>query len=163
MQYILKDNTIKIDDGNHYYIGTVNSEMFPEEIRDNYLEIIQQSFDDFTSNEYSVSKIFREDIDNRIYIINFHYKAKPFSFKRSIEIPMEYHEKDYKDYTNERIENMEETINSLNEQLNDLRSEFIQYKLSHAQANTIVDESEEEEEDIKPVKSKKTIQSKLSK
>jgi hypothetical protein len=160
MQYTLKDNTIKIDAGNHYYIGNVKPEDFPEEIRDNYLEIIQQSFDDFTSDEYSVSKKFTEDG----YYIDFHYKAKPFSFKRCIEIKMEYHEKDYKDYTNERIEKMEETINSLNEQLNDLRSEFIQYKLSHAQPNTIVDDNEEEEEEeIKPIKSKRIVQAKLSK
>jgi hypothetical protein len=47
---------------------------------------------------------------------------------------------------------MEETIKSLNEQLNDLRSEFIQYKLSHAQSNVIVDDEDEddEEEEIKP-------------
>lgn len=54
MQFTLKNNTIKIDNGDHYYTGEISPEMFPEEIRDNYEEIINQSFENYSDDKYSV-------------------------------------------------------------------------------------------------------------
>jgi hypothetical protein len=143
MQFTLKNNTIKIDNGDHYYTGDICSEMFPEEIRDNYLDIIEKSFNNFTDEEYSVLRDFE---DTGRYIINFHYKSKPFSFKRTIEIPMALKEKDFKDYTNERIEKLEEQIKKLNESFQTVQLS-IQQKSEMLEDNDEDDDEEEEEEE----------------
>jgi hypothetical protein len=119
-------------------------DMFPEEIKDNYLEIIQQSFDDFTDDKYSVTKNFE---DKTKYIINFTYKVKPFSFKRQIIIPVDYHMKDYQDYTNERIEKLEKIIETMAEEIQNLKlSKLIDDE--HEDSDEKEDNSEEEEDDV---------------
>jgi hypothetical protein len=143
MLFTIKDNLLKIDMGDHYYQGKIFQDLFPEEIKDNYLDILNQSFIDFTDDEYSVTKNFD---DKNVYIINFCYKSKPFSFKRKIEIPVTKHEKDFKDYTNERIEKLESIVNKLSQELDS-------FKLSKENLNKEIlikeeeDENEEENEE----------------
>ena len=141
MQYTLKNNIIKIDNGDHYYTGEVNDYMFPEEIRDNYVEIINQSFENFSDDKTSITLTNNFDDDNCQITIEFQYKVKPFSFKRSIVIPVFYHLKDFKDYTNERIEKLENEISSLKELITVLMEE------KNNNSNKIDDEEEEEEEE----------------
>jgi len=112
MHFKIKNDTLVIDEDDHYWTGIINQYDFPEEIRENYLDIIEKSFDNFIDEEYSVTRNFE---DTSKYVINFHYKSKPFSFKRNIEIPMMLKNKDFKDYTNERIEKLEEEIKKLHE------------------------------------------------
>lgn len=133
MLFTIKDNTLKIDMGDHYYTGQITQELFPEEIRDNFMDILQKSFVDFTDDDYSVTNNFD---DKNIYVINFSYKAKPFSFKRKIDIPVTKHDKDFKDYTNERIEKLELMINVLFEEVKQLKET----------KNLISDEKEDESE-----------------
>lgn len=137
MQFKIKNDTLIIDEDDHYWVGVINPNDFPEEIRDNYLDIIQKSFDNFIDEEYSVTRNFE---DTSRYIINFHYKSKPFSFKRTIEIPMMLKDKDFKDYTNERIEKLEEEIKKLHET-------FQVLQLSIQQKSELIEDEEEEEEE----------------
>lgn len=139
MQFLLKGDTLKVDNGDHYWHGKVTSELFPEEIRDNYTDIIEKSFINYSNDEYSVTNNYE---NKNLYVINFHYKAKPFTFKRTIEIPMEYCLKDYQDYTNERIELLEKTVSDLQSKLEAVSLEFVQYKL---QQNAMIEDEEEEE------------------
>jgi hypothetical protein len=113
MQFTLKNNTIKIDNGDHYYTGDISAEMFPEEIRDNYEEIINQSFENYSDDKYSVSIVNNFDLKDPSFTINFQYNVKPFTFKRNILIPVVYHLKDFQDYTNERIEKLDNEVATL--------------------------------------------------
>jgi len=139
MQYTLKNNTIKIDNGDHYYTGDVTPDMFPEEIRDNYEEIINQSFENYSDDKYNVTLTLNLDGTVPQIIIYFQYKVKPFSFKRSILIPIIYHLKDFKDYTNERIEKLENEIKDL--------KEIISVLMESKDDNKIDDTTEDSEED----------------
>ena len=143
MHFKIKNDTLVIDEDDHYWMGMINPLDFPEEIRDNYLDIIEKSFNNFTDEEYSVLRDFE---DTGRYIINFHYKSKPFSFKRTIEIPMALKEKDFKDYTNERIEKLEEQIKKLNESFQTVQLS-IQQKSEMLEDNDEDDDEEEEEEE----------------
>jgi len=137
MQFTLKNNTIKIDNGDHYYTGEISSEMFPEEIRDNYEEIINQSFENYSDDKYSVSIVNNFDIKDPSFTINFQYNVKPFTFKRNILIPVVYHLKDFQDYTNERIEKLDNEVATLRSLVESLLNK-----------NTIDDEQEEEDSDL---------------
>lgn len=158
MHYTLKNNTIKIDMGDHYYSGEVIPEMFPEEIRDNYLEIVEQSFNDYSDDQCSVSHLF----ENKEYIINFTYKSKPFCFKRNIKITMEQTMKDFRDYTNERIESLENQIEQLKKLVFELKDEKMALQIIRDSNSEDEDEDEEEEDEEEedkrePVNTKATI------
>ena len=131
----LKNNNLKIDNGDHYYTGEISPEMFPEEIRDNYEEIVNQSFENYSDDKYSVSIINTCDIKNPSFTINFQYNVKPFTFKRSILIPVVYHLKDFQDYTNERIEKLDNEVANLRSLVESLLNK-----------NTIEDETESDVE-----------------
>jgi hypothetical protein len=137
MQFTLKNNTIKIDNGDHYYTGEISSEMFPEEIRDNYEQIINQSFENYSDDKYSVSIVNNFDIKDPSFTINFQYNVKPFTFKRNILIPVVYHLKDFQDYTNERIEKLDNEVATLRSLVESLLNK-----------NIIDDEQEEEDSDL---------------
>lgn len=134
MQFTLKNNTLKIDNGDHYYTGEISSEMFPEEIRDNYEEIVNQSFENYSDDKYSVSIVNNFDLKDPSFTINFQYNVKPFTFKRNILIPVVYHLKDFQDYTNERIEKLDNEVATLRSLVESLLNK-----------NTIDDDDNEEE------------------
>jgi len=149
MQFSISDDTLKIDNKNSFYSGQVSMDMFPEEIKENYLEIIQQSFDDFIDDKYSVTKNFD---DKTKYIINFSYKVKPFSFKRQIIIPVDYHMKDYQDYTNERIEKLEKIIDTMAKEIQSLKLSKLIDDDKDSDNDQKEDNTEEEEEDDVEIK-----------
>ena len=151
MLFTIKDNTLKIDMGDHYYTGQINPELFPEEIRDNYMDILRESFVEIFSDEYSVTNNFD---DKNFYVINFSYNTKPFCFKRKIEIPVTRQEKDFKDYTNERIEKLELLVNSLIEDMKNLK-ESDENESDEDESNE--DESDEEVEIVKNTKGGKKV------
>ena len=151
MQFSYKNNILKIDNGDHYYTTDIKQEMFPEEIRDNFEEIIEQSFINYSDTTYNVTHEFNNfnnennnfNKENNIFTIFFNYLQKPFSFKRIIEFKMNYHMKDFKDYTNERIEKLESTIGKLESTIEELKVMFTVKK----DEPTINDEEEDEEDD----------------
>ena len=89
-------------------------------------------------------------------IINFQYKVKPFSFKRSISIPIVYHLKDYKDYTNERIEKLENEIKDLRETISVLMESKNDNKIDDSTEDSEEDSNDEEIVEI-PIKGGKKI------
>jgi hypothetical protein len=160
MQFSYKNNLLKIDNGDHYYTAEVKQEMFPEEIRDNYEEIIEQSFINYSDATYSVSHEFNNfDKDNNIISITFNFTQKPFTFKRLIEFKMIYHLKDYKDYTNERIEKLEASNIELKNMVEELKSKIDNLLLNKNDTEEEEDEEEEEEEEeeVVPVKGGKKV------
>jgi hypothetical protein len=136
MQFTLKNNKLKIDNGDHYYTGDISSEIFPEEIRDNYEEIVNQSFENYSDDKYSVSIVNNCDVINPSFSINFQYNVKPFTFKRNIIIPVVYHLKDFQDYTNERIEKLDNEVATLRSLVESLLNK-----------NTIDEDSDLEDDD----------------
>jgi len=136
MQFTLKNNKLKIDNGDHYYTGDISSEIFPEEIRDNYEEIVNQSFENYSDDKYSVSIVNNFDIKDPSFTINFQYNVKPFTFKRNILIPVVYHLKDFQDYTNERIEKLDNEVATLRSLVESLLNK-----------NTIDEDSDLEDDD----------------
>lgn len=143
MLFTIKDNLLKIDMGDHYYQGKIIQDLFPEEIKDNYIDILQNSFIDYVDDDYSVTKNFD---DKNCYVINFSFKAKPFSFKRKIEIPVTKHEKDFKDYTNERIEKLETLVNKLFQEVESLK--LSKDNLIKVEDEDNIEESEVEESEV---------------
>jgi len=137
MQFTLKNNKLKIDNGDHYYTGDISSEMFPEEIRDNYEEIVNQSFENYSDDKYSVSIVNNFDLKDPSFTINFQYNVKPFTFKRNILIPVVYHLKDFQDYTNERIEKLDNEVATLRSLVESLLNK-----------NTIDDDEDNEDSDL---------------
>jgi hypothetical protein len=137
MQFTLKNNKLKIDNGDHYYTGDISSEMFPEEIRDNYEEIVNQSFENYSDDKYSVSIVNNFDVTAPSFTINFQYNVKPFTFKRNILIPVVYHLKDFQDYTNERIEKLDNEVATLRSLVESLLNK-----------NTIDDDEDNEDSDL---------------
>jgi hypothetical protein len=157
MQFTLKNNIIKIDNGDHYYTGDVTPDMFPEEIRDNYEEIINQSFENYSDDKYNVTLTLKLDGPVPLIIINFQYKVKPFSFKRSIDIPIIYHLKEFTDYTNERIEYLENEIKDLRQIISVLMESKNDNKIDDSTEESEEDDEEEEEIVEIPIKGGKKI------
>ena len=151
MQMTLKNNNLKIDNGDHYYTGEISPEMFPEEIRDNYEEIVNQSFENYSDDKYSVSIINTCDLKNPSFTINFQYNVKPFTFKRNIIIPVVYHLKDFQDYTNERIEKLDNEVANLKSMVESLLNKNIIEDETESDVEYEEEEEEEEEEKITAV------------
>ena len=145
MQFSYKNNILKIDNGDHYYTTDIKQEMFPEEIRDNFEEIIEQSFINYSDATYNVTHEFNNfNKENNIFTIFFNYLQKPFSFKRIIEFKMNYHMKDFKDYTNERIEKLENTIGKLESTIEELK---VMFTVKKEEPTACINDEDDEEED----------------
>lgn len=152
MLFTYSNNVLTIDNKDHYFRGNVDKSSFPDIIKDEYEEIIKKSFNNYSNNEMSIENKFSEPYDE--YKINFSYHSKPIFFNTSIIISLEKHQKDFKDYMNERMIKLEEHIVKLEEQIKELN-----IKLETNKPNKIEDEyekdsetdnsSEEEEEDEK--------------
>jgi hypothetical protein len=123
MLFTYSNNTIKIDNNDHYFIGKVDKSIFPEIIREEYEEIIQKSFDNYVNIDMSVENVFQDP--HQEYVINFSYHSKPIFFNTSIKIPLEKHQKDFKDYMNERMVKLEEQVATLTLKLESLSPQLI--------------------------------------
>ena len=139
MLFTYSNNVLKIDNNDHYFHGNVDKSSFPDIIKEEYEEIIIKSFTNISNNEMDISQIFKEPYNE--YIINFSYHSKPIFFETSIIIPLERHQKDFKDYMNERMVKLEEQILTLSIKLESLSSNLINNKEEDD------DEDNEEEED----------------
>ena len=120
MQLTYNNNQIKIDNGDHYYIGLIKKESFPENLRSDFEDIIEKSFINFSDDNYTVIHSLSED--NKEYIIDFKFICKPVTIKELIKINLTRHDKDFKDYINERIEKLENENVLLKERIAELES-----------------------------------------
>jgi hypothetical protein len=160
MLFTYSNNVLKIDNNDHYFYGNVDKSSFPDIIKEEYEEIIIKSFTNISNNEMDISKIFIEPYNE--YIIKFLYHSKPIFFETSIIIPLERHQKDFKDYMNERMVKLEEQILILSIKLESVSSNLINKKKEFAiekenkEENNDSDEEddsdeEEEEEEEKEI------------
>lgn len=151
MLFTYSNNVLTIDNNDHYFRGNIDKSSFPDIIKEEYEEIIKKSFNNYSNNEMSIENEFSEPYDE--YKINFLYHSKPIFFNTSIIISLEKHQKDFKDYMNERMIKLEEHIVKLEEQIKELninskltnKAKEIEYEKD----SEIEDSSEEEEEDEK--------------
>lgn len=104
---------IIIDNEDHYFVGDVVQNSFPEVIRDSYEDIIVRSFNGHVDESTKIAHTFENDI----YQILFDFNCKPLIFQTVVDIQMVKHQKDYKDYMNERVSKLEATIKKLTEQI----------------------------------------------
>jgi hypothetical protein len=145
LNYNEEKNQLKIDNGDHYYFATVTKNDFPSIISDDYIDIIKKSFDNFSDENTSVKHNLTEDS----YVINFDYNCKPIKISEIIKIKIVRHEKDFKDYTNERIEKLELKIVELSAGISKIAT-MLENKIITTESedkNEIEVESEEEEEE----------------
>lgn len=148
MLFTYSNNTIKIDNNDHYFIGKVEQSAFPEIIKDEYEDIILKSFSDYMDSTMDVKKKFNEPFTE--YIIEFSYHQKPIFFNSSIIIPIVRNEKDFKDYMNERFIKLEEEVATLRLKLESLSTNLIVDNKSEE-----YESSDTEEEDVKPAPKRK--------
>jgi small-conductance mechanosensitive channel len=150
MLFTYSNNVLTIDNNDHYFRGNVDKSSFPDIIKEEYEEIIKKSFNNYSNNEMSVKNEFIEPYEE--YKINFSYHSKPIFFNASIIISLEKHQKDFKDYMNERMIKLEEHVVRLEEQIKELNIKLeiskgvpIYEKESEIEDSTEQKEEEEEE------------------
>jgi hypothetical protein len=71
MQITYKNNELKIDNGDNYYIGQVTKTIFPEIIANDFEDIIYKSFNDFSDDNTTI----KHTITEKEYIIDFKFAA----------------------------------------------------------------------------------------
>jgi hypothetical protein len=147
MLFTYSNNIIKIDNNDHYFVGKVDKSIFPEIIKEEYEDIIMKSFNDYSDATMDVKKCFNEPYTE--YIIEFSFHQKPIFFNSSINITMEKHMKDFKDYMNERMVKLEEQVTTLTLKLESLSTQLINDEKSEESesVNNEVEESDEESEE----------------
>jgi hypothetical protein len=118
MQLTYTNNQIKIDNGDHYYIGLIKKESFPENLRSDFEDIIDKSFINFSDDNYTVIHSISDD--HKEYLIDFKFICKPVTIRELIKINLIRHDKDFKDYINERIEKLEKENVLLKEKVSEL-------------------------------------------
>jgi hypothetical protein len=147
MHLTYNNNQIKIDNGDHYYIGFIKKELFPENLRSDFEDIIDKSFTNFSDDNYTVLHSLSDD--NKEYIIDFKFICKPVTIKELIKINLIRHDKDFKDYINERIEKLENENILLKEKVSELASILLKRDTEDEEEEDDDGEEEEEEEEEK--------------
>jgi len=141
------NNTLKIDNGDHYYTGQVTKSIFPESIADEFEDIIVKSFDDFSDDNTNIKHIINETE----YIIEFKFISKLLKLSETIKINIFRKEKDFKDYINERIEKLEKD----NQELKDKMAELVAIILKKNEESEESEQSEkDDDEDDEPEETK---------
>lgn len=148
--------SIKIDNGDHYYLGSVTQEMFPSDLK-NYVEVVEKSLLNYSDNcEKIINSITKMEDGKMFYTIN--YSITYGSFTRSFEIPilLSYHKKEQMDYINERFGQLETQIKFLTEQNSNLTKSLAE--ISKQLDESAESEEESEEEDNKSIEIKKPVE-----
>jgi hypothetical protein len=152
MQITYNNNELKIDKGDHYYIGAVSKELFPEIIANDYEDIIEKSINNFSEDNTTICHTITE----QQYIIDFKFVCKPLKIFEIIKINITRKDKDFKDYVLERIEKLESENKELKTKLSELATIVLKTQESSEESSG---EDEEEEEDEEPDESKFVTQS----
>jgi len=137
------NNTLKIDNGDHYYTGQVTKSMFPESIADEFEDIIVKSFDDFSDDNTNI----KHTINETEYIIEFKFISKLLKLSETIKINIFRKEKDFKDYINERIEKLEKDNQELKDKMTELEAIILK---KDEELKKLEDYDEDDDEDDEP-------------
>ena len=145
MHITYNNNELRIDNGDHYYIGQVTKTMFPEIISNDYEDIIEKSFNDFTDETTTI----KHTITDQQYIIDFKFVCKPLKISEVIKINITRKDKDFKDYVIERIEKLENENKELKIKLAELATIVLK-----SEDSTNDDDEEDEDDEEEPDESK---------
>jgi hypothetical protein len=145
MQLTYNNNQIKIDNGDHYYIGLIKKESFPENLRSDFEDIIDKSFINFSDDNYTVIHALSDDYKE--YVIDFKFICKPVTIKELIKINLIRHDKDFKDYINERIEKLEKENFLMKEKISELAGILLKKDDEDDEDEEGEDEEEEAEDE----------------
>ena len=124
----MKDNEliIKIDQGDHYYMGSVKPEYFPDDLTD-HVQLVENAIKGYKTDSETITGELCKGIDilNNCYRINYSIKYGLFSKKFSVDILMNYYKKEQMDYINERFAELDTKVKFLNDENDKLRKELI--------------------------------------
>ncbi len=143
-----------IDCDHYYYTGMVEPELFPQDIRNSYLEIVSKSFEGYTDNTTKISGYFENgnlSADN-MYIVDILFTSTFYKNQQYINIPLTITKKDRVDY-------LESKVNSLTQELLDVK-EILQILIKNNKAlsdSEDTDEEEDAEEDHKKSRAKVVV------
>ncbi len=151
-----------IDCDQYYYTGNVNSELFPSEIRDSYVEIITKSFTGYIDNTTEIKGYFENAnlMADNMYILDIVFTSTFYKTQKFINIPIIITKKERIDYLENKIENLTKELSELKEIISNLtsgKSRLI--KLSDIEISEDDDDDDEEElpRHKVPQKVKKTV------
>lgn len=112
-------NYLKIDLGMSYYLGIINSSLFPDELKNNYIDIITKSIlyykKESTEQPKIISKIEFNDLrEINYYLISFELMNGFVCIQKLIKIEIRKYIKNMEHYINEQAEDIVLIKNSLN-------------------------------------------------
>ena len=152
--------TIKIDQGDHYYMGTVKPEYFPNDLTD-HIQLVENAIKGYKTDSETITGELCKGTDNtnNSYRINYSIKYGLFNKKFSVDILMKYYKKEQMDYINERFAELDTKVKFLNEENQKLRDELVNI------SKRLDDESEpySEEEEQPKTKSVQPVVEQVSK
>jgi len=143
MPITYNNNELRIDNGDHYYIGQVAKTMFPEIIANDYEDIIEKSLNDFSDENTTI----KHTITEQQYIIDFKFVCKPLKISEIIKVNITRKDKDFKDYVIERIEKLENENKELKTKLSELATIVLKTQESSEESSHEDDEEDEEDND----------------
>jgi len=147
MPITYKNNELKIDNGDHFYIGEVTKKMFPEIIANDYEDIVEKSFNDFSDDTTRI----KHTITEQEYIIDFKFTCKPLKISEIIKINITRKEKDFKDYIIERIEKLESENKELKIKLSELATIVLKTQ-EHSEETIHEDDEDDDNNEIDELK-----------
>ncbi len=103
---------LTFDCGLYYYDSKFTSDIFPQELREKYLDVVSKALLGFTDETTKISGGFEHECfneDNK-FIINVNFSNTFYKFSHKIEIPLTVHQKDKVDYLEEKLEQLKETF-----------------------------------------------------
>jgi hypothetical protein len=139
-----------IDCDQYYYTGDVNTELFPSEICNNYLEILTKSFTGYIDNTTEIKGYFENGnlMTDNMYIIDIVFTSTFYKNQKFINIPLTITKKDRIDYLENKIENLTKELSELKEIIANLTSGKSRlYKLSDIEISDDDDDDDDEEEE----------------
>jgi hypothetical protein len=156
-----EDSILKIDQGDHYYAGIINSAYFPTDLSD-YIQLVENAIKGYKTDSETITGEFIKGTDNSThsYKIDYSIKHGLFNKKFSVDIPLVKHVKDQMDYVNERFAELNVQIKLLKDENFVIRNELISI---HKQLEDSGYNSDEHDHDIYNSKQKTSPEQAASK
>lgn len=106
---------LTFDCGLYYYVSIFTSDIFPQELREKYLDLVSKALIGFTDETTKISGGFEHEFfneDNK-FIINVDFSNTFYKFSHKIVLPLTANQKDKVDYLEEKLEALKESFDRL--------------------------------------------------
>jgi len=156
---------LKIDNGDHYYLGILKQSDFPNDIK-NYIEVVEKSLIEYTdSHEKIISTISNNNDDNKsiLYLIDYNISYGSYTRSFTVAIKMDYNQKEQMDYINERFALLDTHIKLLNDENSNLKLQIKEISNQLDNFKNTDEQSEESSEDEQPIVKQKVVEASVSK